>query len=30
VAGGEKVYEVRPLGNTLEDTYLEVLGESSE
>jgi ABC-2 type transport system ATP-binding protein len=30
VAAGEKVYEVRPLGNTLEDTYLEVLGESSE
>jgi ABC-2 type transport system ATP-binding protein len=30
VAAGEKVYEVRPLGSTLEDTYLELLGESSE
>ena len=30
VASGEQVYEVRPLGSTLEDAYLEVLGESSE
>jgi ABC-2 type transport system ATP-binding protein len=30
VAAGERVYEVRPLGSTLEDAYLEVLGESSE
>jgi ABC-2 type transport system ATP-binding protein len=30
VASGERVYEVRPLGSTLEDAYLEVLGESSE
>jgi ABC-2 type transport system ATP-binding protein len=27
VASGERVYEVRPLGSTLEDAYLEVLGE---
>jgi ABC-2 type transport system ATP-binding protein len=27
VAAGERVYEVRPLGSTLEDAYLEVLGE---
>ena len=30
VAAGERVYEVRPLGSTLEDAYLEVLGESGE
>jgi ABC-2 type transport system ATP-binding protein len=30
VAAGERVYEVRPLGSTLEDAYLEVLGESQE
>ncbi len=30
VAAGEQIYEVRPLGSTLEDAYLEVLGESSE
>jgi ABC-2 type transport system ATP-binding protein len=30
VASGERVYEVRPLGSTLEDAYLEVLGEFSE
>jgi ABC-2 type transport system ATP-binding protein len=30
VAAGERVYEVRPLGSTLEDAYLEVLGESTE
>lgn len=30
VASGERVYEVRPLGSTLEDAYLEVLGESTE
>jgi ABC-2 type transport system ATP-binding protein len=30
VAAGERVFEVRPLGSTLEDAYLEVLGESSE
>ena len=30
VGDGERVYEVRPLGSTLEDTYLEVLGESTE
>ena len=30
VAAGEWVYEVRPLGSTLEDAYLEVLGESGE
>jgi ABC-2 type transport system ATP-binding protein len=27
IAAGERVYEVRPLGSTLEDAYLEVLGE---
>jgi ABC-2 type transport system ATP-binding protein len=27
VAAGERVYEVRPLGSSLEDAYLEVLGE---
>jgi ABC-2 type transport system ATP-binding protein len=30
VAAGERIYEVRPLGSTLEDAYLEVLGESTE
>jgi len=30
VAAGERVYEVRPLGSTLEDAYLEVLGDSAE
>jgi ABC-2 type transport system ATP-binding protein len=30
VAAGERVYEVRPTGSTLEDAYLEVLGESAE
>jgi ABC-2 type transport system ATP-binding protein len=30
VAAGERVYEVRPLGSSLEDAYLEVLGESGE
>ena len=30
VGAGERVYEVRPLGSTLEDTYLQLLGESSE
>jgi len=30
VAAGEKVYEVRPLGSSLEDAYLEVVGESEE
>jgi ABC-2 type transport system ATP-binding protein len=30
VAAGERIYEVRPLGSTLEDAYLEVLGESGE
>jgi ABC-2 type transport system ATP-binding protein len=30
VAAGERIYEVRPLGSTLEDAYLEVLGEASE
>jgi ABC-2 type transport system ATP-binding protein len=27
VAAGERIYEVRPLGSSLEDAYLEVLGE---
>ncbi len=27
IAAGERVYEVRPLGSTLEDAYLKVLGE---
>ncbi|HKH41708.1 MAG TPA: ABC transporter ATP-binding protein [Solirubrobacterales bacterium] len=30
VASGERIYEVRPLGSTLEDAYLEVVGESGE
>jgi ABC-2 type transport system ATP-binding protein len=30
IAAGERIYEVRPLGSTLEDAYLEVLGEASE
>jgi ABC-2 type transport system ATP-binding protein len=30
VAAGERIYEVRPLGSTLEDAYLEVVGESEE
>jgi ABC-2 type transport system ATP-binding protein len=30
VATGLRVYEVRPLGSTLEDAYLEVVGESGE
>jgi ABC-2 type transport system ATP-binding protein len=30
VAAGERVYEVRPLGTSLEDAYLEVVGESGE
>jgi ABC-2 type transport system ATP-binding protein len=30
VAAGLRVYEVRPLGSTLEDAYLEVVGESGE
>jgi ABC-2 type transport system ATP-binding protein len=30
VAAGERIYEVRPLGSSLEDAYLEVLGESAE
>jgi ABC-2 type transport system ATP-binding protein len=30
VAAGERIYEVRPLGSSLEDAYLEVVGESSE
>jgi ABC-2 type transport system ATP-binding protein len=30
VADGERVYEVRQLGNTLEDAYLEALGEQGE
>jgi ABC-2 type transport system ATP-binding protein len=30
VAAGEQIYEVRPLGSSLEDSYLEVLGESEE
>jgi ABC-2 type transport system ATP-binding protein len=30
VAAGERVYEVRPLGSSLEDAYLEVVGESGE
>jgi ABC-2 type transport system ATP-binding protein len=30
VSAGEQIYEVRPLGSSLEDTYLEVLGESTE
>jgi ABC-2 type transport system ATP-binding protein len=30
VDAGERIYEVRPLGSTLEDAYLEVVGESEE
>jgi ABC-2 type transport system ATP-binding protein len=30
VAAGREIYEVRPLGSTLEDAYLEVVGESGE
>jgi ABC-2 type transport system ATP-binding protein len=30
VAAGERIYEVRPLGSSLEDAYLEVVGESEE
>ena len=30
VAAGERIYEVRPLGSTLEDAYLEVVGEAGE
>jgi ABC-2 type transport system ATP-binding protein len=30
VAEGERIYEVRQLGNTLEDAYLEVVGEQAE
>jgi ABC-2 type transport system ATP-binding protein len=30
VAAGERIYEVRPLGSTLEDAYLEVVGEAEE
>ena len=30
VASGERIYEVRPLGSTLEDAYLEMVGESGE
>jgi ABC-2 type transport system ATP-binding protein len=30
VEAGERVYEVRPLGSSLEDAYLEVVGESEE
>jgi ABC-2 type transport system ATP-binding protein len=30
VAAGERIYEVRPLGSTLEDAYLEVVGETEE
>jgi ABC-2 type transport system ATP-binding protein len=30
VAAGEQVYEVRPLGSTLEDAYLKVVGEAGE
>jgi ABC-2 type transport system ATP-binding protein len=30
VAEGERIYEVRQLGNTLEDAYLQALGEQSE
>jgi ABC-2 type transport system ATP-binding protein len=28
VQAGERVYEVRPMGSSLEDTYLEVVGEA--
>jgi ABC-2 type transport system ATP-binding protein len=30
VAEGERIYEVRPTGSTLEDAYLEVVGEAGE
>jgi ABC-2 type transport system ATP-binding protein len=30
VTQGERIYEVRQLGNTLEDAYLEVVGEQAE
>ena len=30
VADGERIYEVRPTGSTLEDAYLDVLGEGGE
>jgi ABC-2 type transport system ATP-binding protein len=30
VAAGERIYEVRPLGSTLEDAYLQVVGETGE
>jgi ABC-2 type transport system ATP-binding protein len=30
IAAGERIYEVRPLGSSLEDAYLEVVGESGE
>ncbi|HEY1237341.1 MAG TPA: ABC transporter ATP-binding protein [Solirubrobacterales bacterium] len=30
IAAGERIYEVRPLGSTLEDAYLNVVGEQGQ